>query len=128
MTCTDGLRTFGVLTDLGHATLHVMASLSACHALLLECNHDAELLLQSAYPKFLKQRVGGRFGHLSNVDAANIAKSLNHAGLGHVVAAHLSRQNNRPELAQEALASALGRELADVGVATQTNGCAWMTV
>ncbi len=128
LTCTDGDRTFGVLTDLGHATEHVMASLSACHALLLECNHDADLLLQGAYPKFLKQRVGGRFGHLSNADAADIAKSLNHANLTHVVAAHLSRQNNRPELAREALATALGRSIADVGVATQSHGCDWMTV
>ncbi len=126
--CTDGNRDLGVLTDLGHATRHVLDSLAMCHALLLECNHDADLLAHGAYPSFLKQRVGGRFGHLSNVDAAAIARSLDHAGLTHIVAAHLSRQNNRPELARSALAEALGRQVTDIGVATQDVGCDWIKV
>ncbi len=128
LTCSDGHRKLGVLTDLGHATAHVLAHLAACHALLLECNHDADMLAAGPYPAFLRQRVGGRFGHLSNVDAAQIARSLNHAGLSHVVAAHLSRQNNRPELAREALALALGRTVSEIGVATQDEGCDWITV
>ena len=128
LSCSDGDRKFGVLTDLGHATSHVLAHLAGCHALLLECNHDAQLLAGGAYPVFLKQRVGGRFGHLSNVDAAQIAKALDHAGLNHVIAAHLSRQNNRPELAREAVALALGRLQADIGVATQDEGCDWIKV
>ena len=125
--CSDGARHLGVLTDLGHATPHVLAQLRGCSALLLECNHDAGLLAQSAYPGFLKERVGGRFGHLSNEDAAHIAGLLDHAGLVHVVAAHLSRQNNRPELAREALAAALGRRAADIGVADQATGSEWIT-
>ena len=128
LSCSDGDRKMGVLTDLGHATAHVLAHLAGCHALLLECNHDAQMLAGGAYPAFLKQRVGGRFGHLSNVDAAQIAKSLDHAGLNHVIAAHLSRQNNRPDLAQEALAFALGRNAADIAVATQDEGCDWINV
>ena len=72
--CTDGTRHLGVLTDLGHATPHVLQHLAGCHALLLECNHDADMLASSAYPPFLKQRVGGRYGHLSNETAAHIAK------------------------------------------------------
>jgi phosphoribosyl 1,2-cyclic phosphodiesterase len=126
--CSDGNRHLGVLTDLGHATSHVLSHLAGCHALLLECNHDADLLAAGAYPAFLKQRVGGRFGHLCNADAAQIAKSLDYAGLTHVVAAHLSRQNNRPQLAQSALSQALGRDVADIGVATQDTGCDWITV
>jgi phosphoribosyl 1,2-cyclic phosphodiesterase len=126
--CSDGARHLGVLTDLGHATPHVLAHLSACHALLLECNHDADLLKHSSYPPFLKNRVGGRFGHLSNADSAAIAKTLNHTGLTHVVAAHLSRQNNRPELAVAALAEALGRSATDIGVADQASGCGWMAL
>ena len=126
--CSDGARNFGVLTDLGHATPHVLAQLAGCNALLLECNHDADLLAQSAYPGFLKQRVGGRYGHLSNEDAAQIASLLDHPGLVHVVAAHLSRQNNRPELARAALAAALGRVPADVGVADQASGYGWIDV
>jgi phosphoribosyl 1,2-cyclic phosphodiesterase len=128
LTCSDGNRKLGVLTDLGYATAHVLAHLAACHALLLECNHDAGMLAAGPYPAFLRQRVGGRFGHLSNVDAAQIAKSLDHAGLSHVVAAHLSRQNNRPELAREALALALGRATSEIGIATQDEGCDWITV
>lgn len=126
--CSDGARHVGVLTDLGHATPHVLAHLAGCHALLLECNHDADLLAAGAYPPFLKQRVGGRFGHLSNFDAAQIAKLLDHTGLTHVIAAHLSRQNNRPDLARAALALALGRVTADIGVATQDAGCDWISV
>lgn len=128
LSCSDGNRKIGVLTDLGHATAHVLTHLEGCHALLLECNHDAKMLAMGAYPTFLKQRVGGRFGHLSNMDAAQIAKSLDHAGLNHVIAAHLSRQNNRPDLAQEALALALGRNVADIAVATQDGGCDWIKV
>jgi phosphoribosyl 1,2-cyclic phosphodiesterase len=124
--CSDGALSLGVLTDLGHATSHVLAHLHACDALLLECNHDADLLAASGYPPFLKQRVGGRYGHLSNQEAAQIAQSLNHPGLVHVVAAHLSRQNNRPDLARAALAQALGRDVADIGVADQALGCDWI--
>ena len=126
--CSDGARHLGVLTDLGHATDHVREHLSGCNALLLECNHDADLLDTSSYPAFLKKRVAGRLGHLSNPDSAAIAKSLDHAGLKHVVAAHLSRQNNRPELARAALAGALGRAPEDIAVADQATGCDWISV
>jgi phosphoribosyl 1,2-cyclic phosphodiesterase len=125
LTCTDGARRVGVLTDLGHASSHVLASLAGCHALLLECNHDPDLLAASRYPAFLKQRVGGRHGHLSNAAAAAVLKEVRHTGLRHVVAAHLSRQNNRPELAQEALASVLDCTPDQVGIADPLTGTGW---
>ena len=81
LSCTDGALKLGVLTDLGHATAHVMAHLHACDALLLEFNHDTELLAQSRYPEFLKNRVGGLYGHLSNTAAAEIVCQLNHLGV-----------------------------------------------
>lgn len=124
--CSDGARHLGVLTDLGHATSHVLENLAGCHALLLECNHDAQMLASSAYPAFLKKRVGGRLGHLCNEDAAAIARSIDHSGLQYIVAAHLSRQNNHPDLARAALAQALGRELAAIAVADQASGCDWI--
>lgn len=124
--CTDGDRHLGVVTDLGHATAHVLQHLAQCNALLLECNHDAALLAHCAYPDFLKQRIGGRYGHLSNEAAAQIAKSLDHPALTHLVAAHLSRQNNRPDLATAALATALDRAVADITVADQATGCDWI--
>ena len=106
LTCSDGQFKLGVLTDLGHATAHVLAHLAGCHALLLECNHDPELLANSNYPAFLKKRVGGPYGHLSNEAAADIARAIAHPGLIKVVAAHLSAQNNRPALALSALTAA----------------------
>ena len=126
--CTDGIRHLGVVTDLGHATPHVLQQLAGCDALLLECNHDAGLLAHCTYPDFLKQRVGGRYGHLSNEAAAQIAKSLDHPGLAHIVAAHLSQQNNRPDLVRAALAIALDRAWADIGVADQATGCDWISL
>jgi phosphoribosyl 1,2-cyclic phosphodiesterase len=109
LTCTDGDRRLGVLTDLGHAPAEVLQHLSGCHALLLECNHDPDLLEASAYPFFLKQRVGGAHGHLANAQAAQVLQAVRHDGLNHVVAAHLSRKNNRPDLARNAVAGALDR-------------------
>ncbi|WP_309679514.1 MBL fold metallo-hydrolase [Polaromonas sp.] len=128
LSCTDGAVKLGVLTDLGHATAHVMAHLQSCHALLLECNHDLELLAGSAYPDFLKRRVGGQHGHLSNIAAAEIARALQHAGLRHLVAAHLSAHNNRPELAQEALSQVTHFDKHLIGVADARTGTPWLQV
>ncbi len=130
LTCTDGNAKLGILTDLGHATAHVMTHLEGCHALLLECNHDTDLLAQSSYPAFLKKRVGGPYGHLSNATAAGIANTLAHAGLKHLVAAHLSAQNNSPKLALEALLSStapLWGNL-ELSVAHPTLGTPWIHV
>lgn len=126
--CTDGDASLGILTDLGHATDHVLQRLAGCQALLLECNHDSELLAASSYPAFLKKRVGGKHGHLSNAASAQIASALRHRGLATVVAAHLSRENNRPELARAALAQALDCAPADIGVADPLTGTDWLTV
>jgi len=124
--CSDGARHLGVLTDLGHATPHVLTRLAQLDALLLEFNHDSAMLADSRYPPFLKQRVGGSYGHLSNAAAAAIAAALNHAGLHHVVAAHLSAQNNRPELVRRAMAEALGAREAEMLTASAADGCPWL--
>ena len=126
--CSDGARTLGVLTDLGHATAHVLARLSGVHALLLEFNHDSELLANSAYPAFLKLRVGGRHGHLSNDAAAEIARAVRHDGLRHVVAAHRSEQNNRPDLERRLMAEALGGHEAEMLTANASYGSPWVDV
>lgn len=128
LTCTDGLATFGVLTDLGHITAHVTQHLQACHALLLECNHDPVLVAQSAYPPFLKQRITGRLGHLANEEAASLLKSLRSGPLRQVVAAHLSLQNNTPELARQALVDALGSAPCTITLADAASGTGWITV
>ena len=128
LTCTDGNLKLGVLTDLGHASEHVLKHLNACNALLLECNHDTELLSASSYPLFLKQRVAGSYGHLSNSQAAKVAQTVQHSGLRHVVAAHLSQQNNQPECVANALAKALSRSAKDILIASADEGCPWLDV
>ena len=126
--CSDGARHLGVLTDLGSATPHLLAHLQGCAALLLECNHDPQLLAGSRYPASLKARIGGRFGHLSNDTAAQILAACLHGGLRHLVAAHLSEQNNRPELARTALAAACGAAPGDIVVADPLAGFGWLAL
>jgi len=126
--CSDGASHLGILTDLGHCTAHVLHNLASCHALLLECNHDSGLLEASSYPPFLKKRVAGKYGHLSNACAAEIAGAVRHAALRTVVAAHLSERNNRPELARAALAKALECSASDIGIADPLSGTGWIGV
>jgi len=125
---SDGARRLGVLTDTGCSTAHIEQTLSGCHALVLECNHDTEMLMNSDYPYSLKQRVGGRFGHLNNQEAAGILSALDLSRLQHLIAAHLSSRNNTPALAVRALSAAAGCEESWVGVATQQDGFAWREI
>jgi phosphoribosyl 1,2-cyclic phosphodiesterase len=122
---SDGAARLGVLTDIGASTAHVEATLSGCDALVLECNHDLDLLWSGDYPKWLKERIAGPFGHLDNRAAGRLLGALERSRLRHLIAAHLSQQNNRPELAREALASAAGCEASWIGVATQEEGFGW---
>jgi phosphoribosyl 1,2-cyclic phosphodiesterase len=126
LSCTDGATRLGLLTDLGHASPHVLDQLAGCATLLLECNHDPGMLAASTYPAFLKRRVGGAWGHLANEAAGQIASALRTSGLKQVVAAHLSEQNNRPELARAALAAAMGCEAHEIAVADGPSGCGWL--
>ena len=74
----------------GAPTRHVETVLSGCDALVLECNHDLELLRGGAYPRWLKDRVAGDWGHLNNAQAGALLASIERSRLKHVVAAHLS--------------------------------------
>jgi phosphoribosyl 1,2-cyclic phosphodiesterase len=125
---SDGAARLGILTDTGSITTHIRQLLDGCDALLLECNHDAALLANGPYPPLLKRRVGGRLGHLSNAQAAQLLDDLDTGALRHLVAAHLSDKNNRPELARAALAAALGCEPGWIGIADQADGFAWRQV
>jgi len=128
LTAGDGRVRLGVLTDAGAATDHLVAALQRCEALLIECNHDLAMLAASRYPASLKARIGGRLGHLSNLTAGEILARCRHEGLRHVVAAHLSEQNNRPALAAAALAQALGATPEDIVVASQSQGFDWLDI
>lgn len=122
---SDGDVRLGVVTDLGTITRHVVEKLSGCHALVVECNHDLDMLMNGSYPDGLKRRVSGRFGHLCNADAGRLIEALDCANLRHLIAAHLSQQNNTPALAVAALALAAGCEEEWIGVAGQDAGFAW---
>ncbi|MDP3742794.1 MAG: MBL fold metallo-hydrolase [Methylotenera sp.] len=125
---TEGNLKLGVLTDVGHGTPHIEDQLNGCNALMLECNHDANMLQNGPYGWTLKKRVGGDLGHLENLDAANLLSKLDNSKLQHIMAAHLSAKNNTPLLAKSALAKVLGCELDWVGVADQLQGFNWREV
>lgn len=130
LVCTDGQRRLGIVTDLGEPNDAVARALQGCDALLLECNHDREMLAQGPYPAWLKRRIGGAHGHLANHQSAWLLEACRHDGLRHVVAAHLSRHNNAPTLALEALRDALSHGLPfgtpELHVADGDTGCGWI--
>ncbi|MCG1042607.1 MBL fold metallo-hydrolase [Mycetohabitans sp. B8] len=124
----DGQHRVGVLTDVGTSTPHIIQMLNGCDGLVLECNHDVRMLAQSRYPPSLKARIGGMHGHLNNDEAATILAAIDRSKLRCIIAAHLSQQNNLPELARNALATVLSASSADVIVATQEDGFGWQTL
>jgi len=128
LSCTDGHRRLGVLTDAGSSTAHLLAELQHCDALVLECNHDREMLAKSRYPASLKARIDGPHGHLANDTAAQILVQCQHAGLRYVVAAHLSEHNNHPALAAGALALACGARPSEIVVANAASGVGWLSL
>ena len=125
---TDGAFRLGVLTDLGMSTPCVEQSLSGCDALVLECNHDLDLLAGCDYPASLKQRIAGRFGHLHNEASAALLAALDTSRLQHILAAHLSKQNNTPAKARAALSGALNCSADWIGIADQETGFGWRTL
>ena len=125
---SDGSARLGVLTDTGSITAHIEKTLSGCDALVLECNHDLDMLMNGPYPPSLKKRVAGKFGHLDNLTAASLLAAIDCSRLKHILAAHLSQRNNLPALATAALAGALGCESGWIGIAGQANGFDWREI
>lgn len=121
-------ESLGVLTDLGHISSFVMERFGGCNGLLLECNHDPELLRTGPYPGRLKRRVGGDHGHLNNQQAAGLLDSADLSRLRLLVLSHLSEINNRPELAQAAVASVLGGWSGELVTAAQDQGFSWRDI
>jgi phosphoribosyl 1,2-cyclic phosphodiesterase len=96
-------RRLGMLTDAGSVTPHMRAVLTDCDALILECNHDPDLLRQGPYPPALQRRVAGGLGHLSNAQAAGLLDALPHAAIRALLLAHISEKNNRSDLVRAAI-------------------------
>lgn len=123
----EGLR-IGHVTDIGYPTELARHLLRGCHVIVLETNHDRDMLLNGPYPWHLKQRIMSRTGHMSNPDAGELLAEVVHSDLVAVVLAHLSRENNTPDKARGALEFALGNGAAQfmpkLMVASQFEPCA----
>lgn len=101
-----GVR-LGILYDLGHWTAAMATRLGDLDMLIIEANHDEDMLRTGPYPPYLKARVGGPYGHLSNVAAGRLCRQLVHRGLHTIVLAHLSEHNNTPGMAVSSVRQAL---------------------
>ena len=121
-------RSVGVLTDLGHPSPHVVERFRGCDGLLLEFNHEPDLLAASNYPPSLKRRVAGNFGHLSNAQAAQLLAALAGAGLQTLIAGHLSEQNNTHDHARAALDLVLDALETRSHIAIQDDFSGWFEV
>lgn len=124
----DGQYRLGLLTDVGSLTPIIEQTLSGCDALLLEANHDMTMLEQGEYPEHLKQRVGGRLGHLNNVQSATLLEKIDTSNLQHIMAMHISEKNNCPTIVVPLLAEALGCEHDWIGIAEQDAGFGWREI
>ena len=123
-----GTHNVGLLTDLGHATKLVAERMRAMDVLVLESNHDVKLLQEdTARPWALKQRIMSRHGHLSNDAAATLAEEVCSHRLRHVFLAHLSRDCNRPEIAQRVVSQKLPARV-QVAVASQDHPTATVSL
>lgn len=124
---SNGKVQLGILTDLGHFTPHVVSSYSKCDALLLECNYDDDMLLDGPYPRFLKDRVSGMFGHLSNRQAADLLLALDLSRLKNLVIGHISAKNNDVSLIKAVIEPLCGEDIV-LSFADQESGSPWTEI
>ena len=116
-------RKIGIATDLGIATGMVKHHLKQCALLVIEANHDPTMLKEGPYPWPLKQRIKGRDGHLSNEDSRDLLNEIRHEGLRHVILAHLSETNNKPEIAMSTVQPALCDHCGDIKLHLACQDC-----
>lgn len=107
----------GYATDIGYVTEEIETGLLGCDAVILESNHDPEMLRTGPYPYELKRRIASRRGHLSNPDSAELAARLCAGGTRALMLAHLSQENNAPEIAYDTCFSAIGDDRVQIAVA-----------
>ena len=113
----EGSAVFALATDTGCVTPEMRAALSGADCVLLEANHDLDMLRTGPYPVYLKRRIASPRGHLSNADCAALAAELARSGTRQIVLGHLSRENNTPALAYRAVHDALAGTQAHLCVA-----------
>lgn len=102
-----GDKSFGVVTDLGFPSADVFNAVRGVDAIMLEANHDVDMLMNGPYPYHLRQRILSKSGHLSNYDCGRLAAALAESGTRQIILAHLSTENNTPELAKSEVSLAL---------------------
>ena len=121
-------RRVGILTDLGHVPGHIQVPFGDCDQLLLEFNHDQQLLADGPYALFLKDRVGGDHGHLNNDQAMGLLEKANLDRLQHLVVGHVSQKNNDINKIKKLLDDHFQKHRTKVAVtyATQQGGCHWI--
>jgi phosphoribosyl 1,2-cyclic phosphodiesterase len=114
-----GEKTIGYATDIGYITSEIKNALCGCESVVLECNHDVEMLMNGPYPYDLKLRIRSNRGHLSNADCADFASELCFVGTKNILLAHLSEENNDPALAFDSVWSAIADESINLKLASQ---------
>lgn len=114
----DGYHAVGVATDIGHVTDSIVRGLEGCEAVVLEANHDLDMLADGPYPHHLKVRIRSPKGHLSNPDSAQLAAHLVSTGTKGFILAHLSAENNLPEIAYDEVYAAISDESVRLWVAS----------
>jgi phosphoribosyl 1,2-cyclic phosphodiesterase len=112
-------KRIGLATDLGTVTPSVMQNLKDCHLLIIEANHDPDMLANGPYPWTLKQRIQSRSGHLSNKQSSRLLRELQHRHLQHVILAHLSETNNTPQKVLDEISKAFTHNAPRLTVASQ---------
>ena len=107
-------KQISIATDLGHVTNEILEKLEPSSFILLESNYDPEILKFSKYPYYLKKRISGEYGHLSNIEAGKLISNLSKTNLKSVMLGHLSKENNFPELAYKTVADELINQNCDL--------------
>ena len=118
-------RIMAIVTDLGYPSQLVREHIKGCHLVVLEANHDDAMLKAGPYPWPLKQRIGGKAGHLSNLQSSELLRDVLHDELEHVVLAHLSETNNLPDLARLTAQEVLGVCSTRLSIASQRDISDW---
>ena len=118
-------RSMAIVTDLGYPSQLVRERIRGCHLLVIEANHDDAMLRAGPYPWPLKQRIGGKSGHLSNLQSSQLLRDVLHDELEGVILAHLSEINNHPDLARLTAQEMLGSRGPRLDVASQREVSPW---
>jgi phosphoribosyl 1,2-cyclic phosphodiesterase len=118
-------RSMAIVTDLGYSSQLVRERIKGCHLLVLEANHDDAMLKAGPYPWPLKQRIGGKSGHLSNLQSSQLLRDVVHDELEYVVLAHLSEINNHPDLARQTAQELMSARATQLSVASQREVSTW---